>query len=501
LRQATQAAPAWKEEVNRRIAEHKGRKANPGEALSQREAQPAPGNVAATAAARVAARYAKAPSYSQMLAEEARAAVRAAEAASKAALEAQAVAESVLAGLEAQSTTQDWEPEYSAVPEPVLVPQRAIAAVAAAQVYSEPVATARANAVPSMAATSVAAAQAKPAAPKKTSRKAAPKEEAAAPQSATPQSFEIRWDSDLPIRESAATAYPSHGGNFFAPPQQDEWDAPQMRGAFDARVYEVVEPAQPIHANLIEFPRELVATRKLRPRRAEGPYAEQVEAERQLSIFEVEPWTISTEPEATGSAAEAAANWAGPEWSGIELDEEPLAEMMAPAPDYAAAYAEVQAGAAHAVWDRAEAQAVQPHAAGNALPLASVGRRLLAALVDFSLIAGAFVAATFLASVNAKTLPSMKQMEMGSAVAFALITALYLAIFFTLGKGTLGMKYANLEIRTFSGERPTRAQRLQRMMALLVSLAPMGLGAAWALFDEQSLCWHDRLSGTYIRKG
>jgi hypothetical protein len=39
------------------------------------------------------------------------------------------------------------------------------------------------------------------------------------------------------------------------------------------------------------------------------------------------------------------------------------------------------------------------------------------------------------------------------------------------------------------------------MAALLVSVAPMGLGAAWAVFDEQHLCWHDRLSGTYVRKG
>jgi len=28
----------------------------------------------------------------------------------------------------------------------------------------------------------------------------------------------------------------------------------------------------------------------------------------------------------------------------------------------------------------------------------------------------------------------------------------------------------------------------------------MGLGAALALFDDQQLCWHDRLSGTYLRK-
>ena len=83
MRQAAQAAaPAWKEEVNRRIAEHKGRKTNPGEAHAHTEPQPAQGSLAAKAAARVAARYAQAPSYSEMLADEARAAVRAAEAAS-----------------------------------------------------------------------------------------------------------------------------------------------------------------------------------------------------------------------------------------------------------------------------------------------------------------------------------------------------------------------------------------------------------------------------------
>jgi uncharacterized RDD family membrane protein YckC len=499
LRQAAQAvAPAWKEEVNRRIAEHKGRKANPGEAQQQPEPQPAPGSLAAKAAARVAARYAKAPSYSEMLADEARAAVRAAEAASKAALEAQAAAESLLAGLEAASTAQNWEPEFSAAPdrltpsepqwtpEPVLVPQRAMAAAAPLASASAPLAAASLAATPAT----------KPAVQKKASRKQAPNEEAPAP-----QAFEIRWDSDLPVREVSVPGYPSHGERVFAQPAQHEWEAPQMHEGFGSRAYEVVEPAQPIHANLIEFPRELVATRKLRPRRAEGPYAEQVEAERQLSIFEVEPWTISTEPEATGSAAEAAPNWVGPEWSGIELDEEPLVDPYAPAPNYAAAYAEVHAGVQNAVWDRTEAPAQQANAAEKALPLAPLGSRMLAGLVDFSLIAGAFVCAALLASLTAKTMPPLKQMALESVFAFALTAAFYLAIFFTLSTGTPGMKYASLEIRTFGGQRPTRGQRFQRMMTLLVSLAPVGLGAVWAVFDEQHLCWHDRLSGTYVRKG
>ena len=58
-------------------------------------------NLAAEAAARVAARYAHTPSYSEMQAAEARAALRAAGAATRAALEAQAAAEIALDNLEA----------------------------------------------------------------------------------------------------------------------------------------------------------------------------------------------------------------------------------------------------------------------------------------------------------------------------------------------------------------------------------------------------------------
>jgi uncharacterized RDD family membrane protein YckC len=38
------------------------------------------------------------------------------------------------------------------------------------------------------------------------------------------------------------------------------------------------------------------------------------------------------------------------------------------------------------------------------------------------------------------------------------------------------------------------------MGALLLSLLPLGLGVAWALFDDDRLSWHDRLSKTYLRR-
>ena len=434
--------------MNRRVAEHKVRK---GQAASGPEARveghPAD-SLAAKAAARVAARYAKAPSYSEMLADEARAAVRAAEAASRAALEAQAAAESVLAGLEAASSaTQAWEAPVLTVvaPEPVWAP--AVAPVAVAE--------------PVVAKAAVAAVR----------------------QTASKQGFEIRWDEDLPTREAGpAVAYVPRGETESR--EESSWEElDEAHGPHDSEAFAVVEPAQPIHANLIEFPRELVATRKLRPRRAEGPYAAQVEALGQLSIFEVDPGSISIEPE-TGSAPEAGtATWAAPDWSGMELDAEPEAQIVSPTPA------------------AAQVEQAEPAAVAVALQSAAMSRRLMAALVDFSLITSAFLAAAMGFLANVSTLPAIKTLETGSALAWPLAGVLYLAFFSTLAKATPGMKYARLEVFALDGGQATREQRSWRMAGLLLSLLPVGLGAAWALFDEQHLCWHDRLSGTYLRKG
>jgi uncharacterized RDD family membrane protein YckC len=461
LRQSAQQVeltPSWKEEVSRRVAEHKGRAGAAGAGQKSAAPQPVAGSRAAQAAARVAARYAQAPSYNDMLAEEARAAVRAAEAASRAALTAQAAAEHVLAGLEAASSaTEEWEQEFFRTAEPAWTPAapEPVKLVAAAAPHYVPVQ------------------QAAPAAP------------------AARQPFEIRWDTDMPARATALPASrKSRGGVAVEAPPVETWEeARRAASPLEAEGFEVVEAAQPIHANLIEFPRELVATRKARPRRAEGPYAASVEANGQLSIFEVDPGAISIDPvvtvEPVEMAAVDAAPWVGPVWSGIELDAEPFEEM-----------AEVTAAfTAPARVERTEAAAVS-----GAFELAPMHQRVMATLVDFSLISGAFVAAGFLASTYARVLPPLREMEIGSAVALAVIAVFYHAVFFTLANATPGMKYARLELRTFGDHRPARAQRCTRMAALLLSVAPMGLGVLWALFDEEHLCWHDRLSKTYPHK-
>ncbi len=450
--------PSWKEEVNRRIAEHRNRQANAvTEEIS--ETHHSANTAAAAAAARVAARYANAPSYSEMLADEARAAVRAAEAVSRAALEAQAAAEQVLAGLEAAQAAKPvvWELHSS----PSTVDERETNETSEEDRVEEPALQE----------------------PVQTER--VPEGEAV-----DRQAFEIRWEPDLPLRNAEPGALrASHGADFSEVGMENqvtpEWPA---QDELDGEPIVAVEPAQPIHANLIEFPREIVATRKARPRRAEGAYAA---SSTQLSIFEVEPGTISTEPTAS-VAVEVASSpaWTGQEWPEIKLDAQPRLELL-----------EESAGESrHRSLKEPPMSAHYAKAETPALIIAPLNLRLMAALVNGSLIAGAFLAAAMVAVANAKDLPSLREIEVSSAVALLVVGALYQLLFYGVTKATPGMMYAGISMCTLDGRTPTRAQRCGRLAGLLLSLLPIGLGVVWAIFDEDHLSWHDRLSGTYLRK-
>ncbi len=445
-------SPSWKQEVNRRLAEHKNRKGSSAAEPELFQQAPLSANAkAAAAAARVAARYANAPSYSEILADDARAAVRAAEAASRAALEAQAAAESVLAGLEAVSAAESvWERPGT----PVAVPERPVK-LAAEPVRVETVQIAQARRVLNVE---------------------------------DRQPFAIRWEPDFPehtVEPEQARAV--HGPKLPEIEPQD-WREP-VQTAVEA--IEVVEPAQPIHANLIEFPRELVATRKARPRREEGPLAAVAEPGAQLSIFEVDPGTISIQPVQAEVADETLAtewtvpNWQEPEWALPELPAmEPAVQRQT---------------RLQAEYDEELLEDPAP-AAAPPIELATLGWRLLSITVNGTLIMGAVVGAAMATAYNMAELPPLREIEIGGAVALVLAGVLYQLLFFVLAKGTPGMKYAHISLCTFDGGRPSRARRCGRLLALLLSLLPVGLGIVWALFDESHLFWHDRLSKTYMRK-
>ena len=131
--------------------------------------------------------------------------------------------------------------------------------------------------------------------------------------------------------------------------------------------------------------------------------------------------------------------------------------------------------------------------------LAPVNRRLLAIVIDGSLTLAAFAGLVRLPQPVAPSCTARARAEVCALLAVALACAGYQTLFASLTKTTPGMWYAGIGLCTLDGYVPERQQRCARLLALLLSVAPLGLGLAWSLFDEDRLTWHDRLSSTYLR--
>lgn len=237
-----------------------------------------------------------------------------------------------------------------------------------------------------------------------------------------------------------------------------------------------VEPDVPIAPKLIEFPRQLVASRRARPRIAEGPLREESlpEPGEQLRIFEVEPEQISRVPLAAQATASSVAAAPTAEWHYIQLDK-PLLTSPAFAPEPEADYF------------------------APTLQIAPLPRRALAAALDVGLVALAFLFFAVSFTAVASGPPSDLASLFASAAIFAALLVGYQWLFFTLSDATPGMRYARISLCTFEDENPTRRQRRMRIVASLFGAASAGLGYAWIWFDQERLGWHDRISRTYQR--
>ena len=133
-------------------------------------------------------------------------------------------------------------------------------------------------------------------------------------------------------------------------------------------------------------------------------------------------------------------------------------------------------------------------------PQALVGWRLLALLYDFFPAFGLWflVAAVFVAiRHDAITGGATGLLEF---VAIWLVTGAYAVISWRRGGQTLGMRPWRLRVVAVDGGRATRKALLVRYGVGTVSLLLAGLGFWWAWLDRERLAWHDRASGTRMRR-
>jgi uncharacterized RDD family membrane protein YckC len=85
-----------------------------------------------------------------------------------------------------------------------------------------------------------------------------------------------------------------------------------------------------------------------------------------------------------------------------------------------------------------------------------------------------------------------------AAVTFALFYTQYFALFTVFGGATPGMMLRGLRVVSFDGRVPTSRQMVWRSAGYAISAATCCLGFIWALWDDDRLCWHDRISHTYL---
>ncbi len=239
----------------------------------------------------------------------------------------------------------------------------------------------------------------------------------------------------------------------------EEENVPESELMEEETVFAVVEP---LAVNVIDFPRELVAARKLRPRLAEGPLRETSREERdQLKIFEVAPESISQ----TVSVGKVPANW-----SPIRLDNDAM--------------------------DLPRRESPTTQIPFKSAPLED---RIMAGIFDLALIVAAFSVFVLVFVACTAHPPTGKPAMLAAGVVLAGFCLLYQYLFFKYAEGTPGMRYAKIALCTFEDENPTRKAMCRRVWFLFLSVAPLGLGCAWALFDPDRLSWHDRLSRIYQR--
>ena len=139
-----------------------------------------------------------------------------------------------------------------------------------------------------------------------------------------------------------------------------------------------------------------------------------------------------------------------------------------------------------------------PAAVCCAAPVALPMHRFIAGFLDYSLISIA-VGLLFLPLLvtPAGDLITMETLPFMGLVA-VLIGFAYKMLWAALGTESPGMKWVALRVLNFDGLRPTRQQRITRVVSGLLSVAAAGLGLLWTLADEETLSWHDHISKTFV---
>ena len=137
---------------------------------------------------------------------------------------------------------------------------------------------------------------------------------------------------------------------------------------------------------------------------------------------------------------------------------------------------------------------------GFEIPLqpARLARRMSAAVVDGVFVLSACVLFAYIFFRVTGVIPPLPQTIETCVVLAGVLWVAYQYLSMVFAGTTPGLKLAKLHLHRFDGTLVPRRLRQWRMLASLLSGVSLGLGYAWCFLDEDQLCWHDRITRTYM---
>ena len=137
---------------------------------------------------------------------------------------------------------------------------------------------------------------------------------------------------------------------------------------------------------------------------------------------------------------------------------------------------------------------------GFEIPLqaAPMARRMAASAIDAALVMSAFAAFVYIFFRITAELPPLGKIAGTGILLIGLLWSAYQYLLLVYSGATPGLKLAKLELHRFDGSPvPLRIRRWRVLTSVLSGLS-LGLGYAWCFLDEDGLCWHDRITRTYM---
>lgn len=137
---------------------------------------------------------------------------------------------------------------------------------------------------------------------------------------------------------------------------------------------------------------------------------------------------------------------------------------------------------------------------GFEIPLqaASMPRRICAAFVDGLLVLSACTLFGYIAFRLSPFVPPLPQLAVMAVLVPGVFWSGYQYLLLVYTGSTPGLRAAHLRLSDFDGSAVPRSRRRWRVFASILSGLSLALGFAWCFLDEDALCWHDRITHTYL---